>query len=50
MKRRKSAFGGLSRLDAELMAAALLGFEHQRDSINEKMAELRLQISGSAAA
>jgi hypothetical protein len=30
MARRKHAFGGLSMSDAELMAAALLGLEHQR--------------------
>jgi hypothetical protein len=30
MARRKHAFGGLSMSDAKLMAAALLGLEHQR--------------------
>jgi hypothetical protein len=50
MKRRKPAFGGLSVPDAELLAAALLGFEHQRSLIAEKMAELRRQIAGLADA
>jgi hypothetical protein len=30
--------------DAELMATALIGLGHQRDEIEEKMAELRRQI------
>jgi hypothetical protein len=41
MAPRKHAFGGLSMSDAELMAAALLGLEHQRSEIEEQMAEVR---------
>jgi len=32
--------------DAELMAAALIGLEHQRAEIAEKMAELRQRLEG----
>ena len=35
--------------DAEFLAAALVGFEHQRSGIEEKMAELRRRIGGGAA-
>src|SRR5207247_1359583 len=44
MPRRKRTFRGLSMTDAELMAAALIGLEHQRSEIAEKMAELRRQL------
>jgi hypothetical protein len=48
MAKTRSGFGGLSRADAELMAAALFGYEQQRLEILEKMAELRRQQGGSA--
>ena len=35
--------------DAELLAAALVGFEHKRAEIVEKIAELRQRIGGGAA-
>jgi hypothetical protein len=35
--------------DAEFLAAALVGFEHKRSEIEEKMAELRRRIGGGAA-
>jgi hypothetical protein len=44
MPRRKRAFGGLSMSDAELMAAALFGLEHQRSDIEGKMADIRRAI------
>jgi hypothetical protein len=49
MKRRKPAFGGLSGPDAELLAAALVGYQYQRSEIEAKMAELRRQIGGRVA-
>lgn len=53
MARRKHAFGSLSMSDAELMAAALLGLEHQQSEIEEQTANLRrvlckTDLSGSA--
>jgi hypothetical protein len=50
MKRRNPAFGGISVSDAELLAAALIGYQHQRSLIVVKMAELRRQIGGLAGA
>jgi len=44
MPRRKSTFNGLSMSNAEILEAALIGLWHQRDEIEEKMAELRRQI------
>ena len=35
--------------DAEVMAAALFGFEHQHSEIERKIAELRRQLGGRAA-
>jgi hypothetical protein len=46
MPRHKKAFAGLSMTDAELLEAALVGLEHQRSEIDEKMAELRREIGG----
>ena len=48
MPRRKNAFYGLSMTDAELLAAALIGLERQRDEIDEKMAELRQRLDSGA--
>jgi hypothetical protein len=48
MPRRKRSFG-LKVSDGEILAAALVGFEHQRSEIEEKMAELRHRIGGEAA-
>jgi hypothetical protein len=44
MARRKRAFDGLSMSDGDLLEAALIGLERQRDSINEKMAALRERL------
>src|SRR5437899_424520 len=44
MPRHKKTFAGLSMTDAELLEAALVGLEHQRSEIEEKMAELRRQL------
>jgi hypothetical protein len=51
MAKRKPAFGGLSMSFDELLAAALIGLERQRDSISKKMAALRerLGIRGRGA-
>jgi hypothetical protein len=46
MRKRRFGFGGLSRADAEFMAAALVGYDQQRLEILEKMAELRRQLGG----
>lgn len=48
MAKTRSGFSGLSGADAELMAAALVGYGQQRLEILEKMAELQRQIGGSA--
>jgi hypothetical protein len=40
MARRKHGFGNLSMSDAELMAAALLGLEHQRSDIEARISAL----------
>src|SRR6266542_2405332 len=47
--RRKRAFDKLSMTDGELLEAALIGLEHRRDLIKEKMRMLRerLGIRGS---
>jgi hypothetical protein len=44
MAKRKPAFGGLSMSDGDLLEAALIGLERQRDSIMEKMAALRARL------
>jgi hypothetical protein len=44
MAKRKPTFGGLSMSSGELLEAALIGFERQRDSITEKMAALRERL------
>jgi len=44
MRRQKPAFGSLVT-DAELLEAALIGLEHRRSEIDEKMAELRRTIA-----
>jgi hypothetical protein len=41
--------GRLPKQDTELLEAALIGFQHRRDQIEQKIAELRSQIGGSAA-
>src|SRR5258708_142437 len=46
MPRHKRTFGDLSMTDAELMAAALFGVEHQRDESESKMAEVQRQLDG----
>ena len=48
MKRRKPALGGHSGPDAELLVAALTGYQHQRSEIEAKMAELRRQLGSRA--
>ena len=48
MPRQKKAFSALTMTDAELMAAALIGLEHQRSELAEKMAELRRQLDDRA--
>ena len=37
-------------IDGSLLAAALVGYQHQRDEIDAKMAEIRRQIGGRGAA
>jgi cell division septum initiation protein DivIVA len=37
----------LPKQDTELLEAALVGFQHRRDQIEQKIAELRSQIGGS---
>jgi hypothetical protein len=48
MAKTRSGFSGLSGADAELMAAALVGYDQRRLEILDKMAELQRQIGGSA--
>ncbi len=36
----------LAKQDTELLEAALVGFEHKRDQIQQKIADLRSQIAG----
>jgi hypothetical protein len=36
--------------DQALLEAALIGYQHQADQIAEKIAEIRLEISGKAPA
>ena len=35
-------------IDSSILEAALIGYQHQRDEIDTKMAEIRRQISGQA--
>ena len=35
--------------DTELLEAALIGFQHKRDKVEQKIAELRSQIGGTSA-
>jgi hypothetical protein len=49
MAYRRRSFGGLSREDSELLAAALFGYEQQRSEIETRIAELRRQLGGSWA-
>src|ERR1019366_9916474 len=35
--------------DTELLEAALIGFQHRRDQVEQKIAELRSQIGGNSA-
>lgn len=35
--------------DIELLEAALIGFQHRRDQVEEKIAELRSRIAGTAS-
>jgi hypothetical protein len=44
MAKQKPAFGSLSMSSGELLEAALIGLEQQRDSIIEKMAVLRARL------
>jgi hypothetical protein len=48
MPRQKRSFG-VKVSDPEILAAALVGFEHKRSEIEEKMAELRRRLGGGAA-
>jgi hypothetical protein len=45
MAKRNHVFAGLSMTAGELLEAALIGLERQRDSISEKMAVLRERLS-----
>jgi len=47
MPRQKRSFG-VKVSDPEILAAALVGFEHKWSEIEEKMAELRRRIGGGA--
>ena len=49
MARRKRALSRLMVSEEEILAAALVGLEHQRSQVDEKMAELLRQIDGLAA-
>jgi hypothetical protein len=44
MAKQKPAFGGLSMSSRELLEAALIGLERQRESITEKMRVLRARL------
>jgi hypothetical protein len=44
MAKQKPAFGGLSMSSGELLEAALIGLERQRESITEKMRVLRARL------
>jgi hypothetical protein len=48
MRRRKPALGSHG-IDAEVLEAALIGLEHRRSEIDEKMAELRRKLGSRAA-
>jgi hypothetical protein len=48
MAYRKGGLGSGSLHDPELLAAALVGYEHERSEIEKKIAELRRQLGGRA--
>jgi hypothetical protein len=39
----------LPKQDTELLEAALIGFQHKRDQLEQKIADLRSQIGGNSA-